>query len=197
MIPSWLLHGVLADRKWCVAGGYAACPALAVDIDLWIYDIKDEDLAGRQSAIAAALEDSVGMWNRGRPHWPEKRFRFERENEAMVLPIYDQIENRIEKVGVLTLPSCRKVKPIHVLVTTAPDPGSLISGFDVTTHAVAIDCEGRVWEGHYFTGPHIKPAVTRATPKTQARLDRICKRFGHESYVVNPNGLLSKDKVPS
>ncbi len=36
--------------QWCIAGGYAACPALASDIDVWVYNAADAlaDLAAGQ-----------------------------------------------------------------------------------------------------------------------------------------------------
>jgi hypothetical protein len=195
MIPRPLLDAI-SGSKWCVAGGYAACPALSADIDLWIYDIPKDDLLDERDHFTELLKTVTDGLNVNRPLWAEKRYGFVREEGQEQTEIYDQIENLIEKIGVFTTPRVAfknngnfssasvKVKPVHIMVTTAPDPGSLISGFDISTHAVAIDFTGRVWTHAQFTGPHQKPAVIRVGTNTQARLDRVCKRFGHATFTV-------------
>lgn len=207
MIPSWVLQ-VLGERKWCVAGGYAACPALASDIDLWVYGIAPDLLQWERDNIAGLLKLEVDELNRNRPKWAEKRYGFVREEGQETTEIYDQIENLIEKVGVVSSPRVAltpdpvlnptsvKCKPIHIMVTTAPDPGSLISGFDISTHAVAIDYTGRVWTHVLYTGPHEQPAILRIGTNTQQRFDRICDRFGHESFTIREDHVRHVGDVP-
>ncbi len=183
MIPHNLFP---AGTKWCIAGGYAACPALATDIDVWVYDVKEiarGDIGYRRAELIAYVEQWVASQNINRPIWPERRYRFETQEQTETMMAYDQLVNHIEKVGVLYSPRSAGVKPIHLMVTTAYDPGSLISGFDVSTHAVAIDHDGRLWKHALWTAPHQPPAVIQVNAKTQERYQRICKRFGHPEVI--------------
>jgi hypothetical protein len=207
VIPAFVL-GVVGDRKWCVAGGYAACPALATDIDLWVYGIDHRNLENERNILRSLLMHRVDELNEGRPKWAEKRYGYVREEGQETTVVYEQESHLIEKVGVVTCPRVAfvndenlhatdaRTKPIHIMVTTAADPGSLISGFDISTHAVALDYSGRVWKHNLFTGPHEKPAVLRVNPNTQNRLDRICKRFGHKPFVVEYATNTTDDDIP-
>lgn len=190
MIPAGLLP---PNTPWFIAGGYAACPALANDIDVWVCE-PVADLEETRVRLLVHLEQFVAARNPG-PGFaylsPYKRWRVAAEQGVSTAPLYDQDHIDIRKVAVVLAPDHAKVKPIHVIVTNAPDAGSILSGFDISTHAVAIDHTGRVWRHNLWTAPHQPPAVIRTNPKTQERLDRICQRFGHASW-----DLVGEEAVP-
>lgn len=180
MIPGLFPTGM----EWCIAGGFAACPALATDIDVWVYGLLVDDMDRVRAELIAGFEAFCATNNVNRPIWPEKRYLFTPQTEESSFLVYEQESAYIQKVGVVYLPRSSKVKPIHVMVTNAPDPGSLLTGFDVSTHAVAIDKTGRVWTEARWTPPQIVPIELSSNPKTPERMQRIATRFGHEKTLL-------------
>jgi hypothetical protein len=181
VIPTGLLP---EGTKWCIAGGFAACPALAGDVDVWVYGVKHDDVVTTQAQLIAHIEQWCAANNVKRPIWPEKRYCFEKQAESREFFAYGQVAVRIEKIGVLYSPRSARVKPIHLMVTDAYTPGEIVRGFDISTHAVAIDSTGRIWKHDTFTAPHQPPAVLTTNEKTAGRYSRICQRFGHQEVVT-------------
>jgi hypothetical protein len=167
-------------KRWCVAGGYAACPALAKDIDVWVYGLHNDDLEVARAAILAHLEQTVAGLNTKAPIWPEKRYQLENQVETRQFLAYEGLDCRIEKVGAVTPPERLHLLPVHIMVTSAPDPGSLLTGFDVSTHAVAIDHSGRVFKHTNYTHPGEPPFALLHNVHTPDRMARIAARFGHK-----------------
>ncbi len=176
MIPNGLLP---AGALWCVAGGWAACPALATDMDVWVYGAPTIDLSLRRAALLAHLEQWAATNNTKRPIWPEKRYRVSPQETSETFLAYEGLDCAIEKVAVITLPRTAQAKPIHLMVTDAPDPGTLLQGFDVSTHAVAIDHTGRIFRHPQWTAPHQTPIEILHNEHTPDRMARIAARFGH------------------
>lgn len=168
-------------KQWCIAGGAAACPALAADIDVWVYGIDTDELDGVRAVILSYLEQLIAGFNVNKPIWPEKRYRLESLVECEEFVAYEHAHCRIEKVAIVTSPKRFpvRVKPVHIMVTDAPDPGTILQGFDVSTHAVAIDYDGRIWKGNNWTHPGEKPIALLDNEKTPERMARIAARFGH------------------
>lgn len=180
MIPANLLP---EGTQWCVAGGYAACPALAGDIDVWVYGVPVDDIQKRRTELLAYVQDWAKVQNVNRPHWPERRYQVNPQTSATEHVAYEHTVVRIEKVAVVESPSLAYVKPIHIMVTDAYSPGEIMQGFDVSTHAVAIESTGRVWRHINWTAPHKAPEALLNNQYTEARIARIAKRFGHEVAV--------------
>ena len=169
--------------SWCIAGGYAACPALAKDIDLWVYD--RHDLAEARQTILDHLKAQLDAVQR----YYQRPFAFEPEEateQHQGDERYCNLFINISKVAVIYGRSVnREVKPVHIMVTDAPGPGELISAFDVSTHAVAIDHNNRVFKHGTYTHPGQAPALIRCNAKTQGRYEKICDRFGLPQAITD------------
>lgn len=157
MIPPCLIPKGL---RWCVAGGYAACPALARDVDVWVYGIKGDVLESRRDEIAGHIRTTG--------------YTFLVSDETRQAPTYEHDTVTILKVGTV-----EEVTPIHIMVTDAMTPMMILEGFDVSTHAVAIMPDGIVVTHPRWTAPHLPPREIRINEKTPDRMARIAARFGH------------------
>lgn len=168
MLPSNL---VPTGYSWCVAGGWAACPPLATDMDVWIFDIPDEF---ELESVAKDLQE----YYKGQAEVDGEEF--EAEDDANVREGSTEYGSWSRKVGQYTTVSGRK---IHFIVTTADTPSDIISSFDISTHQVAITSFGLVIKGDNYTPPGQQPAVLRWTETTYDRYRKICKRFGHRMVL--------------
>lgn len=161
-------------NRWVIAGEWAACPALAEDMDVWV--LNHDPINARQ-AILTFLAMT-----------PWRNFRYTEESLSSTLEPsgrYEGVDIRIEKVAELVwtgdgLPP----KPIHLVVTDAPCPEALISAFDISTHAVAIGPMGQVYTHEEFTHPGEAMRLLRANVNTPTRVDRICARFGLDKPIL-------------
>lgn len=156
---------VRKSGAWCIAGGYAACPALASDIDVWIYGVEPEDV---ETMVQAA-----------RAHLMQAGLRHEIQDDTRTQEgagNYVGLTCEIRKVAIVT----GAPQPIHLMVTTAYDPLELLSGFDISTHAVAILPNGTALRGDSWTPPHVDPRAVHETTKTPARMAKIRARFGRD-----------------
>ena len=165
MIPTNLLP---AGTRYCIAGGWAACPALAADMDLWVYGVPEGELQERRAALITHLAAN----------------NFDLMTEAcreIPQPQYQHCRTTL-KVGVVT----RKGDlPVHILVTSALTIRDILDGFDVSTHAVAIGGDsGFVVKGKGWTPPHVAPVALYTNEKTPERMMRIAARFGHKTVEV-------------
>ena len=156
-------------RHWFIAGGYAACPALAGDIDIWIL-AHAEDLAAVRDAVLAHLK-AIPIW-------------VNEEDATEVGTGYDEMPLHTRKVGRMFLFG----KHVHLMVTDATSPLEVLQNFDISTHHVAILPTGNVIEGPYFTPPHVPPRQLMQTSRTRERMVKICTRFGHDPklYELDP-----------
>lgn len=165
MIPAGLIP---ESYKWCVAGGFAACPALARDIDVWVYGIAPEQVETTQQQLQHQI--ATGPCGHG----------FASSDERLSSSSYSQEFIQILKVGDVHWNGNRKH---HVIVTDANSPESILDGFDLSTHAVAIMPDGKVVTHPLWTAPHVLPQVMRSDANTPARLVRVAARFGHPITV--------------
>lgn len=169
MFPKTLLP---EDTRFCIAGGYAACPALAKDIDVWVYGVSEAELQERRAELIS--------------HLALNGYTLQTEDCLDVpQPQYEHTRTTL-KVGVVTkgagLP-CGK--PVHVMVTSAETIRDILDGFDVSTHAVAIGSNGYVVKHPEWTPPHEMPALmTSRNEKSIERMARIAARFGHKFMEV-------------
>jgi hypothetical protein len=163
MIPSYLLP---EGTPYFVAGGWAACPALATDMDIWV-----------RSQYPARLRTEI------LEHFKEKLFVDEYEELAdarateEVIPYGDALTI---KVATVTLGS----SVFHILVTS----GSILEvldSFDVSTHQVAITDSGIVVRGHSWTPVTEPPVKLKHTSTTDERMAKIAARYGHALPAVD------------
>ncbi len=128
--------------KWVIAGGWAACPALASDMDVWVLGIDDIDVVREE--LLAHTGTSSGVF-------VGRYLVVQVQDEIRTAPGYE-IENvLIRKVAKLTAVNLS----IHLLVTDAPSPAELLMGFDISTHQVAILHNGIVVKGPNWTPTNV------------------------------------------
>lgn len=179
------------QNSWCIAGGYAACPALAADIDVWIYN---QGGAGTLAEARQTILEHLELRLAGYKHAWQQPFEVTERAGHVVRHAdderYSNFEVNIEKVAkVVPQGDYRHIKPIHIMVVDAPNPGVLISAFDLSVHAVAIDSDGRIWQADEFTAPTVAIRLMKqANAKTPARYDRLCVRYNQVPTVEHfPN----------
>lgn len=172
MIPAWLLpEGV----RWVVAGGWAACPALASDQDIWVLVDADE-MSDMRDRILDGLRDYYGDDYDARVTELEDR-------RSMVVDRQSEVsDNTYETVPVNTL----KVASVythglerHILVTDASCAYELVEAFDINTHAVAIEPDGNIVKSALWAPFTEPPIMVRDTPTTKMRMNKIRQRYGH------------------
>lgn len=164
MIPKGLLPPDLMDNAF-IAGGYAACPALASDLDLWVYVPQSQSLQAARTEILQWLESEL---------WPfelQEDRRFNRLGPS-ASEGYDVIAG---KVAIVKSP--HMTHPIHIMVVDR-SPAELLETFDISTHQVAI-VFGNVIKGSEWTPVTVPPVMLKNTPTTPERMRKIAVRYGH------------------
>ncbi len=167
--------------KWAIAGGWAACPALAEDMDVWVLGAANVDTV--RAEILACLDETLVLGGGklgGCGFFNHSYFRVEVQDETRTTPGYEISNVTIRKVAQLT----RANLSIHLLVTDAPNASDLLLGFDISTHQVAILHDGTVVKGPNWTPINMPPVMLRATSTTPTRMDKIAARYGHPSGLT-------------
>lgn len=163
LLPPGLLPIYLYPRAF-IAGGYAACPAKASDIDVWVMSKR---LAETRDEILDHLDaNQVGY------DLSQAGTRTETASEA-----YDELPMVVVKVGHVTV---RGYLPVHIMVTDAPDAQCLLSGFDISTHQVAILANGSMLMGQEWTSLAVLPIQLRETSSTTDRMAKITARYAED-----------------
>lgn len=157
---------------WFVAGGYAADPVLANDIDIWIqaedsYAAADNHAKLHEFLAIAGFQFEpmdVGAAPRfvdtGRPHAPG-------ETDFVVV------------FAVATITAWRSIqfsKPVHLSITNGT-AAEILAGFDISTHALALLPNGKFAYSDSWTPKTVDPVILRDTPSTPARFVKISSRY--------------------
>lgn len=158
MIPKGLLPPDLMDCAF-IAGGYAACPPLANDIDLWIYCKSEDQIPDIRDRVLDWLDTQM--------------FEFEPQASAVAPVRYEA--NFTHKAAIVR--SKHLTHPIHILLTHLT-PEQLLETFDISTHQVAI-VFGNVIKGKGWTPVTVPPVELRNTVTTLARMLKLAARYGH------------------
>ena len=158
MIPKNLLPEGL---HYFIAGGWAVCPALATDRDVFV------QTTGDLHDTRAALLD----------HLRAEGFDVEEEDETRDLVIADGYSTiPIAKVAKVKQKFCQD---IHLLVTSG-DVMDVLDTFDISTSMVAITDNGKIVRGSDYSAIN-KPVVkTKDTPTTEERHAKYTARFAHQ-----------------
>lgn len=143
---------IAAGYDWCVAGGWAACPQLAGDQDVWIFG----DIASDQTKLLMRLLKVPG-------------FVAAKEEEQHEDYILRDASVRIAKVGTLG--------NRHIMVTSATDEMDLLKQFDISTHQCALTSDMEFIAGPEWTPITQAPIALFPTPQTPARLEKIRARY--------------------
>lgn len=185
-----ILSGDYAERA-VIAGGFAACPALASDIDVWVLDCNDPE---------QAREDIIGCWKTlGRLGCGGmlSKITIEEDNHVRVdgsehsAGYGKSLEWNIVRVGIVELMNASK--PFHVLTTDCEDATLLVDTFDISTHAIALyPATMRVVKGNKWTAINVPPVKLRDTPTTAARLQKLCTRYGTANNYVGLHNTLRR-----
>lgn len=181
MIPTNLLPKD-GDWAWCIAGGWAACPALGEDRDVWVFNLGKATLEAKRDELGAHVLKRY-------------RHRVTLSTETREAPGYEQEETGVTilKVADISLsqpyPGDRGAghsAKIHLMVTDALSPLHILQGFDISTHAIAIDATGTIWKHPKWTSVVEPPVILyeSRSGKTPARMQRICQRFGFSYDAV-------------
>lgn len=157
MIPRNLVPESLYDQTF-IAGGYAACPSLATDMDVWIF--VDGSLANLEDARRQVLEHLQAHFDVA-------------EEQGGTIHDYQGVYVNILKVAFVqgfTL-------PIHVMVCDAPC-GIILKNFDISTHQVALTPQGVVKDDNWTSVMEPPVVLERMENEhTQARLEKIRRRY--------------------
>lgn len=159
-----------ARKRMVIAGGYAASPGTAGDIDLWI--LADEKGAKFDpTAIWKHLRENVdceGVHKNRAAGYPHN-------NLVAAIPAHSKRWLHYElSERAITVDK----KDIHVLVSDFRTPQELVDAFDISTHAIAL--KGACFTfAKFYTSLGVTPYVARFdTPAhTLARLQKICARY--------------------
>lgn len=168
MIPRDLLPDDMVDRAF-IAGGWAACPALATDMDIWVRVTPSD--GGEEVATGEDLDivrEQLLCHLRALPV-----FRVKAEVNLEVGEGYNA-DGAILTKRVAAVKRGRTV--YHILVTNGTVDEVLLN-FDVSAHQVAIEPTGLVVRGPNFTTVNEPPYAIRMNDKTPVRLKKITERF--------------------
>ena len=168
MIPTNLLP---ENVKWCIAGGYAACPALAGDVDIWV--MAEGPIFDAYAQIVTHLQQTF-------------------DDERLVIsPRPDMSHDRsvhelyVDDVTIEVAQLYTDGRNFHIMVTYNATPEAIIQRFDISTHQVAVTSTGRVVLGPQWTPPHVMPTIIRHTgDRTAKRYEKICHRYGHQTVLA-------------
>lgn len=162
MIPATLLPADLQSKAF-IAGGYAACPALAADMDVWV-PVSAHRMSTERARILTWLEDTM---------WPYETLTDRRfvvlDNSDAHYPI------AAGKVAIVR--SVHMSHPVHIMVVSHKVK-ELLESFDVSTHQIAL-AYGNVVKGSGWTPITVPPVKLKDTPTTDARMEKIAARYGH------------------
>lgn len=181
------MNGLLAELsasgfRWCIAGGFAAFPALATDCDVWVFATDDVPLDEYRSVLLEVV-------SRALPGFVE-------EGEGEDPTTYGNLGLTVQKVG--RYGSC------HLMVTDAAvgydyETGvlRLLDGFDVSTHQCAITDEGTFVKGHQWTPLTVPPVALRDTESTVTRMCKIADRYvAFRADEANGGDRVPDDDIP-
>lgn len=141
-----------------IAGGYAACPAMATDIDVWVF------VDGGTQPLDEAREDVL----------KHLQANFDiTEDVGGTVGDYNGVGINILKVAFVR----GYTLPIHIMVCDAPC-GIVLKNFDISTHQVALTPHGVVI-GEHWTPITVPPVVLERMENehTQSRLQKITERY--------------------
>lgn len=165
MIPSYLLP---EDTRYFIAGGFAACPALASDRNVWI---MARDPVATRREVLEHLKETLFL-----DEWQELP-----DGQTEIVAGSSEEDHYGDGGTALTL----KVATVDVtgitihLLVTSGTVFDVLNTFDVSTHQIAITDSGGVVKGRQWTPITEPPVKLKDTPTTDARMAKIAARYGH------------------
>lgn len=153
---------IACGLPWCIAGGFAACPGLAEDQDVWVFGDRDDRPFILARLESAARQYGVGIY----------------QAEPLVAPEEESERYHTDNDGTcFTWKVARLVDGRHILLTNAYDIQNLLDSFDISTHQCALSPDGEFIKGTLWTPITEPPVAIRQTPTTNARMEKLRKRY--------------------
>lgn len=160
MIPRNLLPDTSDTYdRYLIAGGWAVCPALADDRDLFI-------LAGPSADLQEIRQEVLD-------HLKAEGFEFTEEQETREFIGYDGLVG----IGKVAKVQFENGQDIHVLVASTKIPQEVLNSFDLSICMVGITQDGTLVKSEYWTPPTELPTVMKDTPTTSVRCNKYVERF--------------------
>lgn len=175
MLPPNLLPACYTDKAF-IAGGYAACPALANDIDVWI-PVDTGAAANPWDEVWTARRRLLDhLTAEGFTHTPEDNDGSPRDrNRLIVRSTFEGYNLPLPIYRVATVQVVGGSLPYH-LIAVGTDLDEVLSSFDISTHQIALTTKGVV-RGEHWTPTWEPPRVITAKYTTLARLEKIRNRY--------------------
>ena len=171
----------LVPDRWLadtfIAGGYAAMPERASDIDVWVTVPVENNLG----AVRGELLD----------HLREEGFVFDTQDEARTrnIDVWVDAYTNLQTMKVALVKGLSPKtdastgyyfhQPIHLIVTNGT-VDDVLDSFDLSTHQIALVQEKGDWvpvKGLNYTPVTQVPTFLKFTPTTDERFDKLMKRY--------------------
>ena len=173
MIPKGLLPDGL---QVFIAGGFAACPALATDVDIWISTAVGTCDDTRQYVLDHL--NSHGFDYTEEDGEDSKRRRFQKDKALANAQLLSNFEGYHHILGLRRVGEVRITGhslPYHLIVVEG-DVDEVLSSFDISTHQIALTEKGVV-RGDHWTPIWERPFVIHEKYTTPDRLLKIQERY--------------------
>lgn len=180
MLPLDLLPADLQPNAF-IAGGFAACPALAADIDVWVSINGDAAMLDAECArVLAHLRDAAGYVYVEQDGEGSRREQFATHpsmaRDQFVTSSFEGYHLSLRIRRVATVWKLGKL-PYHIILVNG-DVDEVLSSFDISTHQCALTVRGFV-TGEQWTPLNEPPLVITQKYTTDERIDRISARYKH------------------
>lgn len=175
MIPRGLLPDAL-DQTAFIAGGFAACPALAEDVDVWVPAVPGECEAMRTLILAHLRAHNFDVTEQDGEGSPRRRFQQDTAlAKSQLLSTFEgyHMVLRLRRVGTVTISG--HTLPYHIIVVEG-DIDEVLSSFDISTHQIALTARGVV-KGVDWTPLWEPPLVLADKYTTPDRVRKIRTRY--------------------
>lgn len=179
MIPKGLLPDGLGDVF--IAGGFAACPALASDVDVWISTAEGTCEDTRSFILDHLRAHQFEFVEQDGADSPRGRVQLDKSlAKSQLLSTFEGyfLVLGLRRVATVTLPGVSL--PYHLIVVEG-SVDDVLSSFDITTHQVALTEKGVV-KGEHWTPIWELPQIIQAKYTTPARIEKIRARY----HMVTP-----------
>ena len=176
MIPERLLPEQYRTDAF-IAGGFAACPALAADIDVWIPVPAGQCDFARLEILNYLNDKCIDFDEQDGEHSARRRFQDNRAlANSQLLSTFEGYHTVLflRRVAIVRLVGASL--PYHLIVVEG-HIDEILSSFDISTHQVALTSNGVV-RGEHWTPVTEPPVVITEKYTTPARIQKIRQRYG-------------------
>lgn len=151
-------------REWWIAGGWAACPQLASDQDVWISTAGEDLVLAKQDILK----------------------QFPQIDPDVLAPVIDE---NYETLGILVL-RVGRLDNRHIMVTNEISIPRFLDAFDISTHQCALTSDMQFVKGGNWTPITRPPVQLRDTQNTNARMVKIAERYGQLAPTYRQHGYI-------